>query len=110
MRKIEREMNNAISNNENWQKDNTTVTFDAETGESKVYLFGNHIADVGDNYIRLFDGGYQSVTTKSRLNAILSEHGEAGDCVFQKNFDWFVNMNTVRGISTVPFFSSMRLG
>ena len=110
MRKIEREMNNAISNNENWQKDNTNVTFDAETGESKVYLFGNHIADVGDNYIRLFDGGYQSVTTKSRLNAILSEHGEAGDCVFQKNFDWFVNMNTVQGISTVPFFSSMRLG
>jgi hypothetical protein len=110
MRKIEREMNAAISNNENWQKDNTTVTFDAESGESKVYLFGNHIADIGDNYIRLFDGGYQSVTTKSRLNAILSEHGEAGDCVFQKNFDWFVNMNTVRGISTVPFFSSMRLG
>ena len=110
MRKIEREMNAAISNNVDWQKDNTTVTFDAETGESKVYLHGNHIADVGETYIRLFDGGYQSVTTKSRLNAILSEHGEAGDCVFQKNFDWFVNMNTVRGISTVPFFSSMRLG
>ena len=110
MRKIEREMNAAISNNVDWQKDNTTVTFDAETGESKVYLHGNHIADVGDNYIRLFDGGWQSNTTKSRLNAILSEHGEAGDCVFQKNFNWFVNMNTVRGISTVPFFSSMRLG
>ena len=110
MRKIEREMNAAISNNVNWQKDNTSVTFDAETGESKVYLHGNHIADVGDNYIRLFDGGWQSNTTKSRLNAILSEHGEAGDCVFQKNFDWFVNMNTAQGISTVPFFSSMRLG
>ena len=103
-------MNAAISNNVDWQKDNTTVTFDAETGESKVYLHGNHIADVGETYIRLFDGGWQSNTTKSRLNAILSEHGEAGDCVFQKNFDWFVNMNTVRGISTVPFFSSMRLG
>ena len=110
MRKIEREMNAAISNNVDWQKDNTTVTFDAETGETKVYLHGNHIADVGETYIRLFDGGYQSVTTKSRLNAILSEHGEAGDCVFQKNFDWFVNMNTAQGISTVPFFSSMRLG
>ena len=110
MRKIEREMNAAISNNVDWQKHNTTVTFDAETGESKVYLHGNHIADVGETYIRLFDGGWQSNTTKSRLNAILSEHGEAGDCVFQKNFDWFVNMNTVRGISTVPFFSSMRLG
>ena len=110
MRKIEREMNAAISNNKNWQSGNTAVTFDSETGVSQVFLHGNHIADVGDTFIRLFDGGWQSVTTKSRLNAILSEHGEAGDCVFQKNFDWFVNMNTVRGISTVPFFSSMRLG
>ena len=110
MRKIEREMNAAISNNKNWQSGNTAVTFDSETGVSQVFLHGNHIADVGDTFIRLFDGGWQSNTTKSRLNAILSEHGEAGDCVFQKNFDWFVNMNTVRGISTVPFFSSMRLG
>ena len=28
MRKIEREMNAAILNNQNWQKDNTSVTFD----------------------------------------------------------------------------------
>ena len=66
-------------------------------------LYGNKIAEVGDTFIRLFDGGHQSVTTKSRLNAILAEHGDDGDCVFQKNFDWFVNINTVQGITTVPF-------
>jgi hypothetical protein len=103
-------MNAAITNNVNWQSGNTSVTFDADTGESKVYLHGNHIADVGETYIRLFDGGWQSNTTKSRLNAILKEHGESGDGVFQKNFDWFVSMNTAQGISIVPFFSSMRLG
>ena len=110
MRKIERQMNTAISNNENWQSANTRVEFDFETGESKVYLHGNHIADVGEDYIRLFDGGWQSVTTKSRLNAILAEHGEPGDLVFQKKFEWFVRINTAQGLTTVPFFSSMRLG
>ena len=109
MRKIESQMNNAISNNQNWQSGNTAVTFDSEKNESKVYLHGNHIADVGDDYIRLFDGGWQSTTTKSRLNAILSEHGDVGDRVFQKAYDWFVSMNTAQGITTVPFFSSMRL-
>ncbi len=91
MRKIEREMNAAILNNQNWQKDNTSVTFDPETNESKVYLHGNHIATVGDNFVQIFDGGYQTVTTKSRLNAILKEHGIKGECVFQKNFNWFVH-------------------
>ena len=91
MRKIEREMNNAILNNQNWQKDNTEVTFDPETNESKVYLYGNHIATIGDTFVQIFDGGYQSNTTKSRLNAILSEHGIKGEGVFQRNYNWFVH-------------------
>ena len=108
MRKIERLMNAAITREVDWKQDNTMVV--NKDGVSFVFLHGNCIAQIGDTFVRLFDGGWQTNTTKSRLNAILSEHGEAGDCVFQKNFDWFVNMNTVRGISTVPFFSSMRLG
>ena len=110
MRKIERQMNNAIQNNLSWQSGNTSVTFDPLEEVSIVHLHGNKIAEVGNTFIRLFDGGWQSNTTKSRLNAILSEHGEKGDRVFQKNFDWFVSMNTVQGLTTVPFFSSMRLG
>ena len=110
MRKIETQMNNAIQNNLNWQSGNTSVHFNEEENVSVVRLHGNKIAEVGDTFIRLFDGGWQTNTTKSRLNAILSEHGESGDRVFQSNFDWFVSMNTVEGITTVPFFSSMRLG
>lgn len=91
MRKIEREMNAAISNNLNWQKDNTAVTYDPETNESTVYLHGNKIAIVGDTFVQIFDGGYQSNTTKSRLNAILREHGIAGEGVFQRNWNWFVH-------------------
>ena len=103
-------MNKAISNNQDWQSGNTSVHFNEEENVSVVRLHGNKIAEVGDTFIRLFDGGWQTNTTKSRLNAILFEHGDEGDCVFQKNFDWFVNINTVQGITTVPFFSSMRLG
>ena len=110
MRKIESLMNDAISNNANWQSGNTSVHFNEEENVSVVRLHGNKIAEVGDNFIRLFDCGWQTNTTKSRLNAILEEHGDDGDRVFQKNFDWFVNINTRQGITTVPFFSSMRLG
>ena len=110
MRKIEQQMNAAISNNKNWQSGNTSVHFNEEENLSVVRLHGNKIAEVGDTFIRLFDGGWQTTTTKSRLNAILTEHGEDGDGVFQKNFQWFVTMNTAQGLTTVPFFSSMRLG
>ena len=81
MRKIETLMNAAIQNNQNWQSGNTSVHFDEESGVSTVHLHGNKIAEVGDTFIRLFDGGWQSTTTKSRLNAILAEHGDDGDCV-----------------------------
>ena len=108
MRKIERLMNAAITEGRNWASGNTQVTHTDDVAQ--VHLHGNLIAEIGDTFIRLFDGGWQSKTTKSRLNAILAEHGEQGDCVFQKSFDWFVTMNTAQGPTTVPFFSSMRLG
>jgi len=104
MRKIEREMNAAILNNQNWQKDNTAVTFDPETNESKVFLFGNHIATVGETFVQIFDGGWQSNTTKSRLNAILQEHGIKGECVFQRNFNWFVH-KFIGQAGTSPVFN-----
>ena len=109
-RKIEREMNAAISNNLNWSKDNTRVEFDPETGESKVYLHGNHIADVGENYVRLFDGGWQSNTTKSRINAILGEHGIAGEGVFQKNYQWFIRLYNGTEFFVTEFRNGMKLG
>ena len=110
MRKIEREMNNAISNNLNWQKDNTSVTFDPETNESTVYLHGNKIAVVGDDFVQIFDGGWQSNTTKSRLNANLSEHGIAGEGVYQKNFEWFIRLYNGTEFFVTEFRSGMRLG
>jgi hypothetical protein len=113
MRKIEIQMNDAISNQKNWSNANTQVTTEGDV--SRVFLHGNQIATIGDNFIQLFDGGYQSNTTKSRLNAILAEHGVEGEYVFQKNFEWFVR--TVQGVKvgdkegfvSVPFASGMIL-
>ena len=83
-------MNRAIQNNIDWQKDNTSVHFDEETNTSIVRLHGNKIAEVTDNDMTIFDGGYQSNTTKSRLNALCNEFCIDGEGVFQKNYQWFV--------------------
>ena len=109
MRKIETLMNVAISNNnEYWSKANTSVeTID---GVSYVRLHGNLIAEVGDNFIKLYDGGWQSNTTKSRINAILTEHGIAGEGVFQKNYQWFIRLYNGTEFFVTEFRSGMRLG
>ena len=65
MRKIEQQMNTAIQNNQNWQSANTAVTFDEESSVSSVFLHGNKIAEIGDTFIRLFDGDHQTNTTIS---------------------------------------------
>jgi hypothetical protein len=103
MRKIERLMNNAITKGVDFKLDNTQVV--SYTNSADVFLFGNLIARIGETWIELFDGGYQTATTKSRLNAILAEHGCPGEYVFQKNYQWFINYNG----ATIPFFSGMRL-
>ena len=90
MRKIEQQMIAAVKNNINWSSANTTVHFNEETGESIVRLHGNKIAVVSDNDMTIFDGGYQSVTTKSRLNALCQEFCIDGEKVFQKDFSWYV--------------------
>jgi len=108
MRKIESQMNAAISASKDWKSANTAVV--NEDGVSKVLLHGNKIAEVGDTFIRLFDGGWQTVTTKSRLNAILQVHGAGGENIFQKKGEWFITLKTDNGMETVPFWNSMRLG
>ena len=92
MRQIEKEMNMAIKSKTAWSKSNTCTTFDNTIENCFVYLHGNHIAtyNYADKELTLFDGGWQSVTTKSRLNALCNEFA-TGFGVFQKNWDWFVS-------------------
>jgi len=96
MRKIEQQMLTAIRNNDNWQSANTSVHYNEENDVSIVRLHGNKIAEVGDDFVQIFDGGWQTTTTKSRLNAIINEFCNGlTDGVFQKNFQWFIKDNNV---------------
>ena len=94
MRKIEKQMNFALSNKANWAGSNTTVCYNDSTNCSSVYLHGHQIATFDHNLkaVKLSSCGYETNTTKSRLNAILEEV-KYGCKVFQKNFDWFVSYN-----------------
>ena len=106
MRKIERMMNFAISNKADWSSSNTKVSFNSNTNCSSVRLHGHLIATFDHNLkaVKLSSCGWQTVTTKSRLNAILDEV-KYGCRVFQKNFDWFVSYNN----QTRDFFDGMIL-
>ena len=100
MRQIEKQMNSAIWSKTNWAGSNTTVI--TEDNESKVMLHGNHIATYNHTLkeLELFDGGWQSNTTKSRLNALCAEFA-MGFGVFQKNWQWFIS--DFQGVAK-PFF------
>ena len=92
MRKIEAKMNKAMRHFLPFSSGNTTVV--QHRNEMEVFLHGNHIATLCkiSMDLRLFDGGWQSVTTKSRLNALLDEFG-GGDRVIQKDFTWYLVSN-----------------
>ena len=85
----------AVQSSKDWKFANTEVV-SSQDGLSTVYLHGNKIAEIGDDFLTIFDGGFQSTTTKSRLNALINEFCNAvTDGVFQKNFQWFVSDNNV---------------
>ena len=94
MRLIECQMCLAVINKKNWRKDNTEVLYSPSRDVSCVYLHKNLIATIDKHSVEIYDGGYQSNTTKSRLNALIN-----GLCnpevygVFQKNYEWFIYDN-----------------
>jgi len=94
MRKLEKQMNFALSNKGNWNGSNTSVLYNDSTNCSSVYLHGHQIAtlDHSTNALKLSSCGYETNTTKSRLNAILDEV-KYGCKLFQKNWNWFVSYN-----------------
>ena len=99
-------MNFAISNKGNWCGSNTQVNYNSNTNCSTISLHGHQIATFDHNLkaVKLSSCGYETVTTKSRLNAILEEV-KYGCKVFQKNFVWFVGYNK----QTLMFWDGMIL-
>ena len=106
MRKIETQMNRAIVNKNDWSNSNTQVSYNSNTNCSTVVLHRTAIATYDHNTqaLKLNTGGWQSVTTKSRLNAIL-QGLISGASVFQRQFDWYLSYNN----QTVDFWDGMIL-
>ena len=106
MRKIEKQMNRAIVNKNTWSNSNTQVVYNDNTDCSEIYLHGHKIAvyDHKNEAVKLNSFGYKTVTTKSRLNAILDEV-KYGAKVFQRQFDWYLSYNK----QTVDFWDGMIL-
>lgn len=92
MRKIEQQMIHAIRERKDFSSGNTKVVHSESGKYFQVYLHGNMIANGchDSGTIAVFDCGYRSNTTKSRLNTILKEF-VPGYWVTQRDFVWYLN-------------------
>tara|TARA_X000001382_G_scaffold116835_1_gene96170 strand:+ start:254 stop:664 length:411 start_codon:yes stop_codon:yes gene_type:complete len=88
MRKIEREMIQAIIDGRSWSKANTRVKYEGDV--QSIYLHDNKIASIEKGQLFINHCGWKTVTTKSRLNALVKHYLGELSCIYQKNFDWFV--------------------
>ncbi len=94
MRLIEQQMCNAVINKNDWRKDNTEVMYSPSRNVCCVYLHKNLIATIDDSSVEIYDGGWQSNTTKSRLNALINTLCDGTRCgVYQHKFEWFITYN-----------------
>ena len=91
MRKIEREMIQAIIDRKDWRKANTEVLIEGFL--CSVYLHGNRIAeyDLRDMSLSVNNCGWFTPTTKSRINALTQSINGASH-VFQKNYQWYIHL------------------
>ena len=99
MRKIERQMLQAINTpGKQWSNSNTRVRWSKDQSFVEVLLHGHIIASINwaTNKMALSDCGWQTVTTKSRLNALLNDL-VPGATIYQQDFVWYIatKKNTV---------------
>jgi hypothetical protein len=84
MRKITKQIAEALANGKNKTIGNT-ATFDG-----KVYLHGNKIAEWKENGLHMSLAGWNTTTTRERLNGI-AEHLGLNVSFNQKNYNPYLN-------------------
>ena len=95
MRKVERQMITAINTpGSKLNSSNTQVRWSDDQAFVEVLLHGHIIASINwaKSTMVLSACGWETSTTKSRLNAILSDL-VPGARIFAKSFDWFITSN-----------------
>jgi hypothetical protein len=86
MKKITKESVDAFMNARPYKKDNMVI--EVKPIVTVMSLFGNIIAyryNDPERTISITDAGWQTNTTKERLNAI------PGVSIYQKNWEWYLN-------------------
>jgi hypothetical protein len=90
-----------VLSRDRWGHVRDRVSYDAGSKAVKVYLFGSRIFTVAQA-TRLFDGAvsglaqindcdHRTVTTKSRLNAMLKAFHPDNTSLFQSDYTWYIS-------------------
>ena len=90
MRKIESELLKAFRLGREFKSGNTTLE-NTDHGQV-IRLHGNKIAQLDGSTLYLTNAGWETATTKSRLNAILS-YLVPGARIYSKDFTWYLDIN-----------------
>ena len=90
MRKIESDLIKAFSLGREFKSGNTTLE-NTDHGQV-IRLHGNKIAQLDGSTLYLTSAGWETATTKSRLNAVLS-HLVPGARIYSKDFIWYLDIN-----------------
>ena len=77
-----------------------TTTIHHTSGTIVGIYHQTSVAEKQGNKIRLDTGGWQTNTTKVRMNQFSNQFCGGGFSVYQKNFDWFVRLADGK---TLPF-------
>lgn len=94
MRKVTIKAAQALKNMEKMTSGNTRVSIESRSmGDDSqkvavLYLHDNQIAMFDGSLLTLSDAGWQTVTTKERLNGVLDTFNLAGG-ITQKNYNWY---------------------
>jgi hypothetical protein len=83
MRQITKEAASAFGNNREFSKSNTQVKVDERS--TRLRLHGNLIAEKIGNELFIDSCGYETATTKERLNGLWGVH------IIQRKGKWFLN-------------------
>ena len=95
MRKITEEAVNKFINKEAFKSGNTQVTIHKET--AYFYLHGNNIAILDNEELFISTCGWETTTTKERLNGILLKVLGSKYQIRQKNFIWYIKDEPLNG-------------
>lgn len=86
MRQITKDAVSAFFAGDDFSRDNTLVVA-PDRDRAYISLHGNLIAKRNGSEVYIRDAGWQSMTTKERLNGILARKGMH---IYQKSGEWFL--------------------